>query len=189
MLTMLAPCAFCKAGITAWQVLKTPFRLISRTSFHSCSLIRWKGPTRTTPAEFTTISMWPFRLATSCAMFRNSVALRTSTSKEQTLSAFPEDLNLSVPRCKTVPSRSSIATVQPCSKRVSAMHWPMPDAAPVISATLLLKPFIVMYPKFVSFVWNQSVNHVETGALASPQKRDDLHLGHGSETLRPPARA
>src|SRR5262245_63450731 len=114
---------FCSTMCTSacLQTRNVPVRLTRTTRSHSAASSRWIGPPPATPAAFSTTSRrpWSRTIPSTASRIEGSSA----TSAMRTSPSGPA-------------SRSTPATLAPSSANRRAHASPIPDAAPVTSATL-----------------------------------------------------
>src|SRR5262245_3562294 len=123
------------AGSTCFATRKEPFRLMSTMRSHSAPGSSWaRRPPRPTPAAFTSTSMRPSAARAAATASSTCASLRTSTPSRK--SAFGAARSTSRQASPTGFWRSIPATLAPSAAKRAAQAAPIPDAAPVTSATL-----------------------------------------------------
>src|ERR671918_2089532 len=98
-----------------------PVRLTRTTRSHSAASSRWIGPPPATPAAFSTTSIRPWSATTASTASRIDGSSATSATRTSP----------SGPGCRSTPT-----TFAPSTAKRRAHARPIPDAAPVTSATL-----------------------------------------------------
>src|SRR5664280_276235 len=122
------------SGRNRCVVITTPFRFTSIMVCQSWSLMSRKSRTVEIPALFTKMSTDPMpRSITSAASLMES---REVTSSATPVARKPSSRNCPARRCAAAPSRSPITTWAPSRAKTWATPAPIPDAPPVMSATL-----------------------------------------------------
>jgi hypothetical protein len=102
------------------------------TAFHCSSGIRSSGaPVPNVPALLTSTSILPHRATTAANRASTDAADRTSVA---TTSASPEPARPAV-ACRAASLRPARATRWPAASMAAAMSRPIPEPAPVITAT------------------------------------------------------
>src|SRR5215203_4062249 len=121
-------------GKTARHIRYIPRRLMFRTSSHAASSTSRKSPLVITPALLKRMSTPPniflARRSAPCAVSRSA----TSPAYVTALSCVTGS-SLAVSSSRS-PSRSTSTSRAPCSAKTAAVPAPIPDAAPVMIATL-----------------------------------------------------
>src|ERR1017187_5015733 len=153
--------------LTPWI---TPHKLTPMTHSQSFHVASHGAPPAATPALLNSKCPWPN--ASSAWRASNSTSLRFETSV-LTPSTVPPWVFSSVSALvRSASSMSARTTFMPSRTHRSAIPRPMPLAAPVITATLSLKSFIVRLGTLV----RHGVNHV-VHAQPDSQRRELLGIG------------
>ncbi len=132
MFTMLPRSRASMPGRTAWQACSVPLRFTSITRSHSSSVIKCTGPPPATPAEFTSKSICPYSVSTSATARPTAPLSRTSSLWSGPASASSTASSQSPPMDFW---RSMPAMRAPSWANRRAIAAPIPEAAPVITAT------------------------------------------------------
>ena len=119
------------AGSAARQPRNVPSTLTRYISRKSASVVDSMSPKRPMPAELSKTSRRPWR-ATRSATTRGQ-ASSSVTSRTAVVCGAP---SAAASAARPISSRSVATIVAPSAARRSAAARPMPDAAPVMSATL-----------------------------------------------------
>ena len=135
MLTIAPPPLSRMIGATSCVIRNGPVRFTASTRCHSSSVTSSSGLNTAMPALLTSASMRPKRSCACRTAFCTESASETSASTASASSA--RSSAFTVARTSS-PRTSSSATCQPSSRKRFAAASPMPRAAPVIRATLLL---------------------------------------------------
>src|SRR5262245_34512390 len=123
------------AACTQWKV---PVRFTERTRSQLSCVMSAKDSNASSPALVTRISTGPSSARTLARA--SSTAARSATSTSAAITRAPVSSRLSAARRAASPRRSSSATRSPRAARCRAMASPIPEAAPVTTATLPIAP-------------------------------------------------
>src|SRR5262245_22390563 len=118
---------------TCFETRKVPFRLMSTTRSHSAVSRPSTAPMPVTPAAFTSTSIRPKRCAAAATARSTAASSRTSPSRKTASGADSTTLRhaASAGFCTSSP-----AMLAPSRAKRSTQAPPMPEAAPVMNATL-----------------------------------------------------
>src|SRR5262245_18673274 len=122
------------SGTTAWRQWNVPVRLTARTRPQRSGVMSRKDSNASTPALVTMISTRPSSARTFSSA--PSTASRSVTSTCAPIVRAPVSRRLSAARSTASPWRSRRATRSPRAAKCRPIASPMPDAAPVTTATL-----------------------------------------------------
>src|SRR6266511_144786 len=156
------------------HTMNVPVRLTRMTRSHSAAARRWIGPPPATPAAFRTTSSRPW--SATIASIASATAASSVTS---TICVSPSGPG----------SRSTPATFAPSSANRRAHASPIPDAAPVTSATLpSRRPTTVCSLKRVLVV-KTGVPGREVRVVLRDPGRQALHRRQGARRVQEHSRA
>src|ERR1700722_5814432 len=148
-LIITPPPCFIMCGIAYLHPKNTPFRHTSTTQSHSSSLVSTTVLGTKTPALLNRISRRPNPRTVSSTMRSTSAATRTST---ETDFATPPAFSISAAVLLADSDRTSATiTFAPSRANRSALARPIPEPAPVISATLSLSSMMVHLRRRIVF--------------------------------------
>jgi len=135
MLTMAPPPVSAISGAASCVIRKGPVRLTAMTRFHSASVVSSSGLNTAVPALLTSASSRPKRAVSAAKAASTALGSETSQGSASVASGRP---SAATACASSSLSMSSRPTLQPSSRKRREVASPMPRAAPVTRATLML---------------------------------------------------